>query len=46
MTRLEFLALCGEYNVDPAVALENEAVVEALRQRDAAEVERVLREEF
>jgi len=46
MTKNQFLALCGKYAIDPALALENDDVVEALRSRDADEVERILAEEF
>lgn len=46
MTKNQFLALCGKYAIDPALALENDSVVEALRSRDAGEVERILAEEF
>tara|TARA_Y100000114_G_scaffold6559_1_gene5290 strand:+ start:159 stop:308 length:150 start_codon:yes stop_codon:yes gene_type:complete len=31
MTKLEFFALCGEFLIDPALALENDDVVNALR---------------
>ena len=33
MTRNEFLALCGEYLIDPGMALENEAIHAALRDK-------------
>lgn len=46
MTRYEFLALCGEHNIDPGLVLENDDVVDALRDHDDDEVERLLREEF
>lgn len=46
MTRTQFLALCGKYAIDPALALENDSLVEALRSRDAEEVERILAEDF
>lgn len=46
MTQNQFAALCGQYGIDPAIALENDALCDALRQRDAAKVERILREEF
>lgn len=45
MTRLEFIAMCGEYLVDPGIALENENIVEALQSKNDDEVERLLREE-
>jgi hypothetical protein len=34
MTKLEFLALCGEHNIEPAIALENDAIIEALKAKD------------
>lgn len=46
MTQNEFLSLCMRYTVPPELALENEALIEALAARDDAEVERILREEF
>jgi hypothetical protein len=46
MTQNQFLALCMKYAIDPSLALENEALCEALRDRDVNEVERILREEF
>lgn len=46
MSMLEFATLCGQLLIDPATALENEDVLEALRRKDAEEVERILREEF
>lgn len=46
MTKNEFAALCAEHTIDPAVALENENIVEALRNKDDAEVKRILKEEF
>jgi hypothetical protein len=46
MTRTEFLILCLKYNIDPALALENENIVKALRAKNNAEVERILENEF
>ena len=46
MTLLEFEALCGELCIDPAIALENEDVVEAIKAKDWDRVERLLKEEF
>lgn len=46
MTQNQFLALCMKYAIEPSVALENDDLREALRARDANEVERILREEF
>jgi hypothetical protein len=46
MTTNEFNALCGEHLIDPAIALENEQVVQALREGDDAKVETLVKEEF
>lgn len=46
MTANDFAALCGEYLIDPALALEDEEIVKALAAKDRAEVERLVRENF
>lgn len=46
MTQNHFAVLCEKYLIDPGIALENPDLVQALRDRDDAEVERILREEF
>jgi hypothetical protein len=46
MTQNQFAALCARYEIAPEIALENDALVESLRRRDDAEVERILAEEF
>ena len=46
MTSTEFMALCGLHKVDVGIALENEAVKEALLKRDDELVEKLLTEEF
>jgi hypothetical protein len=46
MTKNEFTALCEQYTVAPAIALENDDLCAALTAKDSAEVERILREEF
>lgn len=46
MTQNQFAALCEQYGVAPDIALENPNIVDALRARDSAEVERVLANEF
>jgi hypothetical protein len=46
MNRHDFYALCGELLIDPGIALENDDLRAALRDRDDAEVERILTEEF
>jgi len=45
-TLLLFQVLCGQYEVAPAVALESEAVREALRRKDWQAVETALAESF
>jgi len=46
MTQNEFLSLCLTHDIDPAIALENEDLRAALTAKDAAEVERIINEEF
>ena len=46
MTQSNFIALCNEYYIDPPLALENDNLVDALQNRDDAEVQRILLEEF
>ena len=46
MTKTEFMVLCGEYLTEPCLALENENLCEALRQRDAKQVKQILENEF
>jgi hypothetical protein len=46
MTKLEFLALCGEHNIEPAIALENDAIIEALKAKNDEQVIQILTEEF
>lgn len=46
MTKNDFLTLCLEHCVDPSLALENPAVVEALKARDAQAVAAALTNEF
>ncbi len=38
MTALEFLALCVEHNIEPAIALENDAIIEALKAKNDEQV--------
>lgn len=44
MSENRFVSLCLEHNILPAVALENNDIVEALRERDDALVEQLLQE--
>lgn len=46
MKKIEFIALCGEYLIDPDLALENELIREALVERDDKAVEYLLKTEF
>jgi hypothetical protein len=46
MSKSEFIELCGFYSIDPEVALESEELCEALRSRDEAEAQLILREDF
>jgi hypothetical protein len=46
MTEIEFVALCGKYTVYPEIALESEALKEALLRRDDKLVEKILLEDF
>lgn len=46
MTKQQFFELCGDALIDPAIALENDALCVALETRDDAEVERILTEDF
>lgn len=46
MTKLEFMAQCGERCIDPSIALENDDIVEALKAKDDAKVLELLDNEF
>jgi len=46
MTKTEFMILCGEYLIEPCLALENENICEALRKRDVEQVRQILENEF
>ena len=46
MTKNEFLALCAQACIDPAVALENDNVIDAIRAGDARLVQFLLDNEF
>lgn len=41
-----FTQICLYYEIDPAIALENSDVREAIRNKDIIEIERILRDEF
>jgi len=46
MTSNQFAALCARFGVYPAIALENAEIVQALRERNDAEIERILANDF
>ena len=46
MTKIEFLAICIDNSIDPEIALDNENLTNALRQRDDKRVEKIIKEEF
>ena len=46
MTQNQFNALCNEHCIDPSLALENENLIEALRERDDDRVIEIITQEF
>ena len=46
MTRTEFYSLCGELLIDPNVAMENENLIEAIRNQDEDSIYTILHTEF
>ena len=46
MSQNQFNALCTEHCIDPSVALENENIIEALRERDDERVIEIIKQEF
>tara|TARA_Y100001980_G_C14416226_1_gene208452 strand:+ start:664 stop:804 length:141 start_codon:yes stop_codon:yes gene_type:complete len=42
MTRLEFMSLCGEHLIDVGIALEDENIREALKNRNDEKVKELL----
>lgn len=42
MTRLEFMSLCGEYLIDVGIALEDDNIREALKNKDDEKVKELL----
>ena len=46
MTKSNFYALCNQYCILPAIALENESIIKALKNKDDSEVNRILKEDF
>jgi hypothetical protein len=46
MTEPQFITECAKRTIDPQIAIENEELCEALRDRNDAEAIRILNEEF
>ena len=46
MTRLEFISLCGEYLIDVGIALEDDNIREALKNKDDEKVKELLLNDF
>jgi hypothetical protein len=46
MTKTEFMTLCQERTIDPSLALENDAIIEALQSKDDDKVVELLNNEF
>lgn len=47
MTKTQFILLCNEYMIEPSIALENDNILQALRDRKPIEtVKTILETEF
>lgn len=46
MTKNQFTNLCAAYLIDPAIALENDNVIAAIRAGDVAKLTAILENEF
>lgn len=46
MTKNEFLALCAQACIDPAIALENDEIRDAIRAGDVEQVKFLLTNDF
>jgi hypothetical protein len=46
MTQAKFIELCESLSIAPSIALESDALCEALQSRDDDTVVRILNEEF
>jgi hypothetical protein len=46
MTKLEFMAQCEERCIDPSIALENDDIVQALKEKDDSKVVELLDTQF
>ena len=45
MTQNEFIVACNAYNIDPSIALESEAVIDAIKTGDLDNLYQVLENE-
>jgi len=47
MTKTQFILLCNEYMIEPSIALENDNILQALRERKSIEqIKTILETEF
>jgi len=47
MTKTQFILLCNEYMIEPSIALENDNILQALRDREPIEtIKTILETEF
>jgi hypothetical protein len=46
MTQNQFIALCSEHNIHPRIALANDDLQKALKERDDDQVIEILANEF
>ena len=47
MTKIQFILLCNEYMIEPSIALENDNILQALRERKSIEtIKTILETEF
>ena len=46
MTKFDFMMACGAVMIEPDMALENDLIVEALKQRDDEKVRELLASQF
>jgi len=46
MTEFEFMSLCGEHLIDVGLALENDNIREALKNKDDEKVKELLLNDF
>lgn len=46
MKRIDFELLCGKYNIEPSLAIEDKEIIAAIHQNDLSAVEDCLRDNF